>query len=243
MREPPFQKNAEPGARRIIVDRAIVEMGLPRPRAGQFHAVVAARGPAMHHRMRHVGMKLQRESPPGADRLHFERIALGEEFRARRHVEPFAVPLIDTFRPGLDHGEPGRCRPDRVIADFGMALRMAEHLAAELPRQHLGAEADTEIRLVLPQRHRNPVGFAADEIGVVVGAHRPAKNNGGLVLGERRRQRIAEARAADVEAVAQLPQRIADAARRGILRVQNCEDRLLHGDSNAFPLTLEPYRF
>ena len=51
---------------------------------------------------------------------------------------------------------------------------------------------------------------------VVVGAHRAAEDDGGGVLRHGLRQRIAEARPAHVERIAQLPQRVADAARRGM---------------------------
>ena len=171
-------------------------------------------------------MELQREGPPIADRLHLERIALGQKLGAGRQIEAFAVPLIDAFRPLLDDGEAGGGRPDRVIADLGMALRMAKHAAAEMPRAHLRAETDAEKGLALFQRDGDPFDLAANEVILVVGAHRAAEDDCGGVFCHRRRQRIAEARPAHVEPVAELPQGIADAARGGMLLVQDDQDRL-----------------
>src|ERR1700727_750332 len=51
------------------------------------------------------------------------------------------------------------------------------------------------------------------------------------MIGHGLRQRIAEPRPAHVEPVAELAQGIADAARRGMLLVQNDQDRLLHDPS------------
>ena len=182
------------------------------------------------------GWNCKRESRSGADRLHFERIALGQQFGAGRQIEPFAVPLIDAFGPGLDDGEAGRRRPDRIIADLGVALGMAKHFAAELPREHLGAEADAEKRLVLLKRHADPIDLAPDVIVLVIGAHRAAENDGAGMFRHGRRQGIVEARAAHIEPVAKVAQRIADAAGGGMFLVQDDQDRLLHdaGDSFAF---------
>jgi hypothetical protein len=132
-------------------------------------------------------MKLQREGAPGADRLHFEGVAFGQQFGTSGTVKAFAVPLIDAFRPGLDKGKAGGGRPDRVIANLGMTVRVAKHFAAELPRAHLRAEADAEKGLVLFQRHRDPIDLAVDEIVVVVGAHRTAEDDGGGMLRHGRR--------------------------------------------------------
>ena len=103
--------------------------------------------------------------------------------------------------------------------------------AAEMARHHLRAEADAEIRLLVAQRHADPVDLAADEILVVVGALRAAENRGAGMLVHRLRQRIAETRAPDVERIAELAQHLADAAGRGMLLVQDEKDRLQHGGS------------
>ena len=65
-----------------------------------------------------------------------------------------------------------------------MAIGMGEDAAAQVVRQHLRAQADAEERLVLPQRHRQPVDLAADEIVGVVGAHRAAEDDGGGMIGQ-----------------------------------------------------------
>jgi hypothetical protein len=89
---------------------------------------------------------------------------------------------------------------------------------AELLRQHLRAEADAEKRALLPERDFDPVDLAADIIVAVIGAHGPAENNSTGVLIQRFRQHIAEARAADIEAMPERAQHVADAAgRRGFL--------------------------
>src|SRR5437763_999727 len=75
--QPALQKNAEPGAPRIVVHRAIVEMRVARPRPGQLHAVMPAHHPAMNHGVGHFGMKLQREGAAVTNRLHFEYVARG----------------------------------------------------------------------------------------------------------------------------------------------------------------------
>src|SRR5262245_59775419 len=95
-------------------------------------------------------------------------------------------------------------RPDRVIADLGVAVGMTVDAAAEVMRQHLRAEADTEKRLLLPERNREPVDLAANEIIGIVRAHRAAKIDGAGVVRHALRQRIAEARAAQVERMAAL---------------------------------------
>src|SRR5580704_1609083 len=52
------------------------------------------------------------------------------------------------------------------------------------------------------------------------------------MIGHGLRQRIAEPRPAHVEPVAELAQGVADTARRGMLLVQNDQDRLLHDPSS-----------
>src|SRR5580704_5800893 len=203
-------------------------MGMARLRAGQLHAVMPARGPFVHHGVRDVGMELQRVSAPGPDRLHFERVAFRQKLGAGRHVETFAMPLIDAFRPGLDDSEPGRGGTDRVIADLGMAARMLEYFAAELPGAHLGAEADAEKGLVLLHRYRDPIDLGADEFVFVIGAHRAAENDGAGMVGHGLRQRLAEARAAYVEPVSQPLQGASDAAGCRVLLVKDDQNLLLH---------------
>ena len=110
-----------------------------------------------------------------------------------------------------------------------MALRMLVDPGAELPRQHLRAEADAEKRLLLLERHAEPVDLAADELVLVVGALRPAEDDGAGVVLQRFGQRIVEARTADVERKPRLAKRIADPAGRRMLLMQDDQDRRAHG--------------
>ena len=121
----------------------------------QLHALVAARGPAAHHGVGDVQVELEREGRAAvAERLHRKRIALGQQHRAVRQVEALAVPLIDVVGPVRQIARPAGGRPDRVIADLGVALGMLVDARAEMVRQHLRAEADAEERLALLERHR-----------------------------------------------------------------------------------------
>src|SRR3569833_446501 len=106
---------------------------------------------------------------------------------------------------------------------------MRSALRAEMPRHHLSAEADAEIGLVVAQRHADPGGLALDEIVRSAGALRPAEDHRAGVAVHRARKRIAEARAAHVERIAEPGQHLADAAGRGMLLVQDEKDGLEHG--------------
>ena len=97
----------------------------------------------------------------------------------------------------------------------------------EMPRHHLGAEAEAEIGRSSLSGTLDPVDLALDEVVLVVGAHRAAEDHGAGMLRHRVGQRIAEARPADVERMAALPQQAPDAARRRVLLVQDDEDREL----------------
>ncbi len=205
--------------------RAIGKMLMPRPRARRIHVVVTARGPAMHHRVGHVGMKLEAEGVAALERLHGKIVALREQLGAMRQLKAFAMPVIDVIGPVRADGIAGRCGADRVIADLGDALRMRRDPGAELLGQHLRAEADAEERPLLAQRNLDPVDLAADIVVGIVGAHRAAEEHGTGMRIQRLRKRIAEARAADVERVAERTQHVADAAGRGSFLVQDDQDR------------------
>src|SRR4051794_26448614 len=58
-RKPAVDELLEPGALGDVIHRARFEMPMPRLRARRIHAIVAARGPAMHHRPGHVRVKLE----------------------------------------------------------------------------------------------------------------------------------------------------------------------------------------
>src|SRR5471032_2762724 len=133
------------------------------------------------------------------------------------------------IRPFGADRTPSLRRTDRIIADFGVALRMRIDAAAEMLRHHLRAETYSQIRLVVAQRHADPVDLAANEILAVVGALRAAENHGAGMLVHGLRQRIVETRPPDVERIAELRQRLPDAAGRRMFLVENEKDRLQHG--------------
>ena len=84
------------------------------------------------------------------------------------------------------------------------------------------------------KRDADPIDLAADEIVRIVGAHRTAEDDGAGVFRHGRRQRILEARAAHIERIAEIAQRIADAAGGGVLSMQDDQDRLLHDAGDSF---------
>src|SRR5262245_55716125 len=127
------------------------------------------------------------------------------------------MPLIDLFGPGIAERAPELGRADRVIANLGLALGMQIDPAAEMARQHLGAEADPEERLALLERHRDPIRLAPHEFIPVVGAHRAAEDDCTGMLRQRVGQRIAKAWPASIERIAALLQRMTDPTRRGIV--------------------------
>src|SRR5256885_520513 len=82
---------------------------------------------------------------------------------------------------------------------------------AEMLRQHLRAQANSEERLALAQRHADEVDLGLDEAVRIVGALRAAEDHGAGMLGHRGGQGLAETRATDIELVAAFAQRITDA--------------------------------
>src|SRR5260221_11971386 len=176
-------------------------------------------------------MKLQRVATVMSERLDRKGIALGQQLAAGWQVEAFAVPLIYVVGPFRTDLPPGFGRANRVITNFGMALRMWKDARAEVARHHLRTEADAEIWLLVAQRHADPVDLPSQEVFIIVGALWTAENcRPGMVV-HCVRQRIAESRPADIERIPELRQRLAYAARRGVLLVQNEKDGLQHDDS------------
>src|SRR4051794_18230761 len=111
LREPVIEKSRQPPADAVIVDRAVGEMLMALLGARQLHACGAARGPAAHHRVRHLGVKLNCEGGAHAKRLDWKDVALGKKLRAARQREALAMPLIHVVRPVADRTA-GRRRPD-----------------------------------------------------------------------------------------------------------------------------------
>src|SRR4051794_33334003 len=130
-----------PGAR-LRADRLRVDAV-----AGERRAPVA--DPALDDRGRHLGVELQADAAPGAERVRADRAAR-ELDRAGRQRERVVVPREP--RAGRDGAAVGRLELEP--ADLGG--RRGAHLAAERRRERLAAEAQAE--------HRDPrlVGLAQE---------------------------------------------------------------------------------
>jgi MFS family permease len=228
-RKPMVEEGAEPCLAGVIMQQPALEMRLARLGVRQRHAFVAARRPAAHGGVGDVHVELQRVgSAAVTEGLHRERVSFRQHHRLVRQVKALAVPLIDVVGPFAAHGAAGRRRPDRVIADLGVPVGMLVDPRPEVLRQHLRAEADAEVRLVLLQRDADPFDLALDHRVVIVGALRAAEDHRPGVLVERLRQGVAKARAAHIEREAALLELQADAAGGGKLAVQDDQDRRAH---------------
>src|SRR6266851_3776403 len=140
-RQPAIEKCLQPGPLGHVMDRAIGEVVMARPGARQFEPRMAARGPAMHHRVGHVGMKLEAERLVEAKRLNREIAALGQQFGAGGKFKSLAVPVVDVIRPIRADLEPGGGGPDRIVSNLRTAFRVRRHPRAELHGEHLRAQA------------------------------------------------------------------------------------------------------
>src|SRR6202022_4893886 len=116
--QPAFDKLLQPRTLGHVMHRAICEVMMARARAWQFEARMAARGPAMHHRVGHVGMKLEAEAMIQPKRFPREIAALRQQFGAIRKFKSFAVPVVDMIRPVRADLKPRRRGADRVISDL-----------------------------------------------------------------------------------------------------------------------------
>jgi len=106
---------------------------------------------------------------------------------------------------------------------------MRAHAAAQVADHHLRAEADTEKGRGFAQRHADPVDLVLNPAIAVVRAHRTAEHHGARMVGQRRRQRIAERRTANVERMTAGGQQPADPARARLLAMQDDQDRTKGG--------------
>src|SRR5437763_2929029 len=95
--------------------------------------------PSVHDVGGHLGMELQAEAVPDAERLRSDR-TVRNQLRARRGRERVEVPL----KPGSLGDERGVLTADRKPAD--LRLLAAERATAEHAGQQLAAEADAEHR-------------------------------------------------------------------------------------------------
>ena len=94
-----------------------------------------------------------------------------------RKLKSLAVPVIDMIRPVRADRRPGGGRADRVISDLRAAFRMRRDLGAELLGEHLRAQANSQKRPLLPQRHAIQSISRRTIIVGIVGAHRAAENH------------------------------------------------------------------
>ena len=136
---------------------------------------------------------------------------MASERRARRQRKTLAVELVDHFGP-LHQRLAFLGGDQRIPADLDQTLAVPLDLAAEMIDQHLRAEADAEKRPVLAERNLQPFGLAADELILVIGAHRPAEHHRAGMLVERFGQVVAERRPPDVELETAFQEQMADAA-------------------------------
>src|SRR5258708_38241229 len=131
------------------MDRAIGNVMVAPARARREATLVAARSPAMHHRVGHVGMKLEAERMAVAERLDREIASLRQQFASFGQLKTLAMPVIDVIGPIRADGAAGGGGTDRIVPDLRAAFRMRRHPRAKLPRQHLRAEANSEQRPLL----------------------------------------------------------------------------------------------
>src|SRR3954470_6601297 len=183
------------------MDCATGEVMMALAGARQRETFVAPRGPAMHHGGGHVGMKLEAERMIEAERFDRKIASLRQQFAPGRQLKALAMPMIDVIRPVRADGAAGGGGTDWIVPDLPAAFRMARHPGAELPRQHLRAEANAQQWPLLPKRHGDPVDLAANEVIGIVGAHRAAENDGAGVPLQRFRQAIAKARTLYVQRI------------------------------------------
>src|SRR5258706_7150462 len=111
---------------------AVGEVVMAGAGARQLEARIAARGPAMHHRVGDVGMKLKAETTVGPKRLDRKVAALRQQFGAGGKLKSLAVPVVDMIRPVRANLESRRRGTDRVISDLGAAFRIRGKPRAEL---------------------------------------------------------------------------------------------------------------
>src|SRR5205823_4455297 len=104
--------------------------------------------------------------------------------------------------------------------DLGMGLHADGRAGAE-GLVGVGAGGEAEKRLLLPQRDADPLRLAANKLGLVVGAHGAAEDDGAAMVLQRLGQGIAITRLADIERVAVAAEPLADVAGVGMLLVED----------------------
>src|SRR5690606_1369557 len=167
---------------------------------------------------------------PVAHGLDREILARGELHRAGGQVEALAVPLIDILRV-VEEMSALFSRLDRVVTNLDALVLAAIDAGAEMARHELRAEADAEIGLPFLERDADPLRFCLDEGEIVIGAHRPAEDHGGVMLHHGFGQGIAERGAPDVENAAPPAQLLRHPAGIGALLMEHDEDAACHAAS------------
>jgi len=143
-------------------------------------------------------------------------------------MEAFAVPLIDVVGPIRTDLASRLGRPDRIVTDLSMTLRMWVDSGTKVARHHLRTETNAEIWLFVAQRDTNPVDLPPQEFFIVVGTLWAAEDGSSRMIVHRLRQRIAKTWPPDIERIAEIRQRLTDAARRGMLLMQYEKNRFQH---------------
>ena len=115
-------------------------------------------------------------------------------------------------------------RQHRVIADFDLAFGMRINAVAEMASEQLRAEADAKKRLLLFQRHVDPVDLAPEPIVLVIGAHRTAEDNGTGIIAQRFGRASPKRGRLNIELEPLRLQPPAEPARRGILLMEDDGD-------------------
>ena len=224
--QPAIDELLQPGALGHVMHRAIGEVVMARARARQFEARMAARGPAMHHRVGDVGVKLQAERMVELECLDREIASLRQQFGAAGKFESLAVPMVDMIRPVRADLQPRRCRADRVISDLRAALagaarpaRRAAWRASARPGKFPGTAAapcsGTAIQSI-SWRTKSSGSLALIGPPKMTAPAWPSSVSG---------SGVAKPRTPDIQMVPERPQHIADAARRRGFLVQDDQNR------------------
>ncbi len=152
-------------------------------------------------------------------------VAAREQGCTGGQVEALAVKLVHLLRP-VGHRVAGVGGVDRVVAPLDQTVRMLVDGGAEMKRQHLRTEADSEEGRLLLEGHLEPVDLSLDEVVRVVGAHASAKDHYAGVIPQSLGQRFADTRAPDLDRMAARANALPDPAGVGFLPVRNEQDWL-----------------
>src|SRR5436190_4780501 len=114
-----------------------------------------------------------------------------------------------------------RCGRYRIVANLDKLVGMRLNRAPQMLGEHLRAKADAKQRYTLPERNRDPVDLALDEVIGIIGAHRASENDGTSMVGEGGGKLLTQTGTANIEHNTLLAQHDADTAWGRSLRVDN----------------------